>query len=162
MQLWLQKSLSTVGIFDWLLDWSLSLPVPGHPFPVLHSLWSPAVVWTTAAKDYLSFKKVETHHLNLFYFSSYPQNRRHSVIKRGEGTSILSIFKSRQEGIWKAEVWTTWSQGKELSLSTDLFINTALQKTTDNCNGANSSLSTGITPSGLSGTAQGISSMKEN
>lgn len=76
--------------------------------------------------------------------------------------SILNILKSNQEGILETDVWTTSSKGKELSLSTDLFINTALQKTTDNCNGANSSSSIGITPSGLSGTAQDISSMKEN
>lgn len=76
--------------------------------------------------------------------------------------SILNILKSNQEGILKTDVWTTSSKGKELSLSTDLFINTALQKTTDNCNGANSSSSIGITPSGLSGTARDISSMKEN
>ena len=76
--------------------------------------------------------------------------------------SILNILKSNQEGILKTDVWTTSSKGKELSLSTDLFINTALQKTTDNCNGANSSSSIGIAPSGLSGTARDISSMKEN
>lgn len=75
---------------------------------------------------------------------------------------LLNILKSSQEGILKTEVWTRPSKGKELSLSLDLFINTLLQKTTDNCNGANSPSSIGITPSGLSGTAQDISSMKEN
>lgn len=75
---------------------------------------------------------------------------------------LLNILKSSQEGILKTKVWTMSIKGKELSLSADLFINTALQKTTDNCNGANSSGSIGITPSGLSGTAQDISSMKEN
>lgn len=109
--------------------------------------------------DCLSFKKLESHHLNLIYRSSCPQNCRHSVIKHRQSLSILNVFKSNQEGILKT---ATSSKGKELSLSTDLFINTALQKTTDNCNGANSSSSIAITPSGLSGTAQGISFMKEN
>jgi len=77
-------------------------------------------------------------------------------------SALLNTLKSSQEGILKTEVWTTSSVGKELSLSADLFINTALQKTTDDCNGANSSGSIGTTPSGLSGAAQGISSMKEN
>lgn len=121
------------------------------------------MVCTIAAKgDYLSFKKLESNRLNLIYHSSYPQKCRHSVIKHRQSLSILNVFKSNREGILKTDVWTTSSKGKELSLSTDLFINTALQKTTDNCNGANSSSSIAITPSGLSGTAQGISFMKEN
>lgn len=56
MQSWMKKCLGTVP--DWVLHWSLSLCVSAHLFPVLHSLWLPAVVWATAAKDYLSFKKV--------------------------------------------------------------------------------------------------------
>lgn len=80
----------------------------------------------------------------------------------GSMSNLLNILKSSQEGILKTDVWTTSSKGKELSLGPDWFINTALQKTTDNCNRATSSSSPGNTLSGLSGTAQDISSTEEN
>lgn len=144
----------------------LSSHVSVHLFSALYSLCAhhpQRIELLLQRGDHLSFKKMETHDLNLVYHLSYPQNHRLSVTKCGESVSVLlNVLKISQEGILKTEVWTTSSKGKELSLSADLFINTALRKTTDNCNGANSPSSIAITPSGLSGTAQDISSMKEN
>lgn len=99
---WLTRCLTGVCLSVFLLTSSLCCIPSGHLqwFELLlQRILFHSRRWWNSSFKYL-------------FFFILSQNCRNSVIKQREGTSILSIFNSRQEGVWKPEVWTIPGQGE--------------------------------------------------